>query len=253
MKKGLILGGVISLAIWAGLYLIIAHAASVLAPHSVTPIAPSVHLVNRSQPVRLVYGHSIVAGGIATLAEAVQAYPALDMTRAHFAMLPVQTCASVSYQNNGRVFWTRAKHCYPAGTLIITDGKIVILARCGNQIGIAPPRTTEALPPNDLDTPVGAVPYAPPNEVATPIGDLLLPPVITETLFITPPIVTDTIPPVTPTCCTLVVMPPFTPSTPISAPEPDSGLMLLIGLASVIISLSAMKRRKEGSRDKNNR
>jgi hypothetical protein len=208
----------------------------------VAPSAPIVPYIGTLESKRPVYGHSVVPGGVATIAEAVQAYPSLDGTHAHFAMLPDKTCGSVSYERDSKMFWTKAKHCYPAGTLIITDGKIIILVRCGNQIGIAPPNTTETVPPSDLDTVVE-------NYLPSVENDLFIYPNVETAPSVLVPTQDYSVVPLQvddagflqvddtseiggslaySTLGGLSVEAPL--SVPICTSEPDSGLMLLMGM-----------------------
>ena len=216
-----------------------------------TPAAPSAPIVSKTRSVAKTavvypsYGHAVAVNGIHNLTDALYYYPNLDPTIARIVKTDRTIIAHVSYLQNGSVYWTKKMHVYPAGTEIITDGKIVILTRCGNQLTYQPPPADVMLPndPLDLDTPVEVpednfdVPLAPDVPVMT--TSLFAPPIITSvsvpaTSFQpVPNVIVGTTGGTTETTIT-----PIVPSVPVSTPESGTGVMLVIGsLFYVLFSL----------------
>ena len=207
------------------------------------PTAPAVSKTNTAVPtVYPSYGHAIAINGIHNLTDALYYYPNLDPTTAKIVKTDRTIIAHVSYLQDGKVYWTKKMHVYPAGTEIITDGKIVILTRCGNQLTYQPPPADVMLPndPLDLDTPV----EVPEDNFDVPLAPDV--PVMTTSLF-APPIAILTPPsfqPIPnfiagavggPTGTTIT---PIVPSVPVSTPEPGTGVMLVVGsLFYVLFSL----------------
>ena len=104
---------------------------------------------------RPVYRYSVVPGGVFTPAELERAMKADPVVAAHYAAVDLrklrveylreQMAAHVSYRIADDVYWTRKKLELKAGERVLTDGNIIIRARCGNNVSVA------ALPPA-LDT-----------------------------------------------------------------------------------------------------
>lgn len=178
-------------------------------------------------PPTPVFGHAVVPQGIHTKQEFLNAYPdATDNVR--LIRLGSSIQANVSYVRDGKTYWTQTPHVYAAGTAVWTDGKIFVLARCGNQLGWALPAgaVVEEFPPLDLDEPVTPVrTYAPVD--APPVG---------TTVYAYNPPTNDPQPPVSePPVYPPVYYPPIPGNYPtVTTPEPATLLLFLIGLAVLI-------------------
>lgn len=65
-------------------------------------------------------------------------YQTFDASRATLVPLEQARLAYVSYRLGDRVFWTRHPVRLPAGELVLSDGRDVVRARCGNRISAVP-------------------------------------------------------------------------------------------------------------------
>lgn len=82
-------------------------------------------------------------------------YQTFDASRAALVPLDQTRLAYVSYRLGDRVFWTRHPVRLPAGELVLSDGREVVRARCGNRISAVPGDTATAAEEPDpilLDT-----------------------------------------------------------------------------------------------------
>jgi len=136
---------------------------------------PSAALIPAPQPEarlgadrsgRLVYAYSVVPGGVIDaneLRRAVESDPVvaehyhdLDLTRLHPVTLSMDTAAYVSFRKGDRVYWTTKKVRLVKGESVLSDGKNMVRARCGNRISedamsrSAPDEPLEA----ELDAPI---------------------------------------------------------------------------------------------------
>lgn len=143
-------------------------------------------------PNRPVYPYSVVPGGIQSLEELKQVmehdpvisrqFQGFDFERAHAVQVSERHAVYVSYRIGQKVYWTRRKIWLQRGETLITDGKIVARARCGNRVAKVPLDAGSPLEPSeeDLDQPYSMdpaavnaasppsdLPPAPPGEVAT--------------------------------------------------------------------------------------
>lgn len=156
----------------------------------VAPPANTASIAGPKPPQRLVYPFSIVPGGVRSRAELKAAMQADRLVAAHYAGVDVDglhpvtlardLAAYVSFQKNGKVYWTSRKvrlakgeRVFQAGTPGLTPG---VRERCGNQVSEQP--RTPVLPDirNEptgpiLDTPVGQM--ATPAEIASASADLV--------------------------------------------------------------------------------
>jgi len=123
------------------------------------------------EAVRAVYGHSIVKGGIHSLAElldviardplAAQHYKGFDVAHAQFIRLDHNIMAYVSYRlDKAGIYWTSHPVLIMAGEEVITDGTNYIRVRCGNLISYAQQVPVSPEQPTDTDT---IVEYVPPS------------------------------------------------------------------------------------------
>ena len=82
-------------------------------------------------------------------------YQTFDASRATLVPLDQTRLAYVSYRLGDRVFWTRHPVRLPAGELVLSDGREVVRARCGNRISAVPGDTAAVIEEPDpilLDT-----------------------------------------------------------------------------------------------------
>jgi len=109
---------------------------------------------------RAVYRHSVIPGGIYSVDEAADAtgrdavaaahYSDVDLPALRVKQLPAVRRAYVSYRVRDRIYWTRHTVELQAGEAILTDGRNMIRARCGNRI------SADAREPTADDEPVPA-------------------------------------------------------------------------------------------------
>lgn len=182
---------------------------------------------------RQVFPFSVIPGGILDTRELADSVAKDDVVRNHyhdlqpdrmwFTRTKQPMTAYVSYRKGADVRWTSHPVAIPANELVLTDGKHMVRARCGNRIEVKKP---EPLPA--LVTP----PDAPPPDIAMETGlPSLMPPTVT------PPVPPDgqmmakngappsriSTPPTT-WCCGLT-----STNTLPSVPEPPTVLMVLGG------------------------
>ena len=124
-----------------------------------------------------VYPYSLVPGGLKSpqaLRRVSASDPALarhyaqfDYKRAHVIRLTQPRDVYVSYRIRNTVYWTRKKIHLQAGEMLLTDGKMTLRTKCGNQISdTAKPEVSNEEPEEDiLDQPVALDPIGP----ATPL------------------------------------------------------------------------------------
>ena len=98
----------------------------------------------RSKEARPVYPYSLVPGGVhdpKELERVVEHDPVIaahyrdfDFRRARVMQLLEDKTVYVSYRIAGRVYWTTKKVRLRRGEKVITDGKMTLRTRCGNQV-----------------------------------------------------------------------------------------------------------------------
>jgi hypothetical protein len=129
---------------------------------------------------RQTFPFSVIPGGLMDARELTDSiardavvrthYRDLQPDRMWFARVPKPVLAYVSYRKGADIGWTSHPVTIPANELVLTDGKNMIRARCGNRIEIKRPEPMPAavLPPE-----------APPPDVALDTGlPSLIPPTI---------------------------------------------------------------------------
>ncbi len=138
-------------------------------PSIAAQVEALVNAAKKSAPVerRLVYPYSVVPGGAQSPEELREAsardhvvaehYAGFDYVRARLVQMLSAKPMYVSYRIGNQVYWTRKPHLIPAGEKVITDGKIVGRARCGNQLSEAPQAAVSEQEPSEamLNQPVG--------------------------------------------------------------------------------------------------
>lgn len=97
-----------------------------------------------AKPARPVYAYSLVPGGVHDPKELEQAfdrdpvlashYRGFDFRRARVVELAADRTVYVSYRIAGHVYWTTKKVMLHRGEKVITDGKMTLRTRCGNQV-----------------------------------------------------------------------------------------------------------------------
>ena len=97
-----------------------------------------------AKPVRAVYPYSLVPGGVHDPKELEQAfehdpvlashYRGFDFRRARVVELAADRTVYVSYRIAGHVYWTTKRVMLRRGEKVITDGKMTLRTRCGNQV-----------------------------------------------------------------------------------------------------------------------
>ncbi len=97
-----------------------------------------------SKDVRPVYPYSIVPGGIHDPKELERVferdpvvaahYHGFDFQRARVVQLTEDRTVYVSYRIAGKVYWTTKRVRLHRGEKVITDGKMTLRTRCGNQV-----------------------------------------------------------------------------------------------------------------------
>lgn len=110
---------------------------------------------------RKVYPYSVIPGGAYSPDELTLARRVDRVVAAHYAdfdgsatavrTLPEKEFLYVSYRKGDRVYWTTDKRRIPKGEAVLTDGKHLARARCGNRLATTPqypvlygPQPTEA-------------------------------------------------------------------------------------------------------------
>ena len=172
---------------------------------------------------RTVFPYSVIPGGVrdgrelhAAIAKdpvVARHYSDFELSKAHTIRLDRSTAMYVSYRLNDHVYWTRNRMLIPAGETLISDGENLARVRCGNRLSPSPAKPVSlAEPPReDLETPAFIPPLFPPGA---------------------PPSDKNSSPPPGPTV----------PPPPVSAPEPASWQLLLVG-ALLCVLRSALRHR----------
>lgn len=139
-----------------------AEQSNVLVSRRQTPSASPVE----SRKPRLVYPYSVVPGGIEESGEITgilgrdpvveEHYRGFQTSRARTVVLDEPRMVYVSYRVKDTIYWTRNRVQLKKGEKIITDGKELIRARCGNRISDAPMAPIALTDPPEVsaDTPL---------------------------------------------------------------------------------------------------
>jgi len=174
-------------------------------------------------PVRPVYRHSVIPGGVRSSEEIANAMRLDDVVAEHYKgikpelmrseRLQQPLLAHVSYRIGSKVYWTRKPVQLPVNEPVMTDGTTTIRERCGNLISMEP------LAPASEDEP------------PTPSFDVLMDPVPLQwqPMAYTPPPLRAVGAPPPP--------PPGTPTpmaAPVPVPEPGTLMLIAIGAAAGI-------------------
>ena len=189
---------------------------------------------------RQIFPFSVIPGGLLDERELADSMAKDDVVRKHYGDLQPDRMwftrtkqsmtAYVSYRKDVDVRWTSHPVTIPANELVLTDGKHLVRARCGNRIEVKKP---EPLPAQVIP------PDIPPPDIAMETGlPALMPPTISPPVLPADQLAKNIPPristPPTTWCCGL------TSSTLPSVPEPPTVLMVLGG-GLLIVSLVGKK------------
>ncbi len=166
------------------------------ASEALEPAPAGADLENDAPVVRPLYPYSVVPGGVHSEAELRAAVNTDSAVRLHYAGLNLASArlerlgepklAYVSYRRGDNIFWTRNAVRIAKGERVMTDGTMMLRARCGNRISEVPMAPVEAptaaVPPEAMELPPAdamAFPAAMPENVPlapTPETAILIPP-----------------------------------------------------------------------------
>jgi hypothetical protein len=214
--------------------LLAAVAASLIPLSGIRPAAPKAPAHKAPMaPVQMGYGHAVVDSGIHSVRELADVvslepnlYRGLNLSRAKMTTAKSSFLAYTSYRKNGHIYFTKNPVLILTGEALLTDGNILIRARCGNLLSVVPltPVLTDEPPDTELLTPPSfEIPFPDQPIPTVPTGSPIPPPT-PETPIAPSPIV-----PIIPTLCCATV--PVTP-LPSSTPEPETFVLFGTGLAA---------------------
>jgi hypothetical protein len=124
-------------------------------------------LAHAPSPDRPVYPYSVVPGGVDDAKElkwvaehdpvVASHYAGFDYEHARVVRLTLAETVFMSYRIGNHIYWTRHRLKLHKGERVLTDGRIVLRARCGNRVEKVP---QQAASPNEppavrFDEPVG--------------------------------------------------------------------------------------------------
>lgn len=115
--------------------------------------------------MRWVFGHSLVPGGIHSIAELAvvtsrdaklaEHYQDFDLSKGRLITLDHDVLGFVSYRLDGAIYWEKRPTVIAKGEQVLTDGSNVIRGRCGNRIAASPHFPVSPAEPTDMDIVVG--------------------------------------------------------------------------------------------------
>ncbi len=136
---------------------------------------------------RIVYPYSILKGGAYDAEElkaklhadpvAARHYASFDLRYVRPVTLPAGLFAYVSYRKGSDIYWTRKRVLLPVGETLLTDGKFLARARCGNRVSDTPEQPVAEVPTseppelvmNTPEPPESTPPLTPSRETPTAI------------------------------------------------------------------------------------
>ena len=204
--------------------------------------APAASAETAEPPVRPIYRHSVVPGGVRSPQEIELAMQRDPVVAEHYKnIVPAEmrserlqkpVLAHVSYRLGDKVYWTKKPVQLPANEPIMTDGTKSIRERCGNLISMDPlaPSTDEEPPPPSFDLlmdpmefPWQLLTYVPPPKPVAP------PP--PGSPFVAPP----------PATIGTSGVAPYSNEVPMPVPEPNT--LMLIGLGAAAAGAHYLRKR----------
>lgn len=112
-------------------------------------------------PLRRAYRHSVVPGGVEDAQELREAMKRDPVVARHYELVRIARVeetvvrrakfAYVSYRIGNRVYWTRQPVLLHRGEKLLTDGRTVVRARCGNQVAFVPRLPVAQADPTDME------------------------------------------------------------------------------------------------------
>jgi hypothetical protein len=124
-------------------------------------------LAHPPSPDRPVYPYSVVPGGVEDAKElkwvaehdpvVASHYAGFDYDHARIVRLTLAETVFMSYRIGNHIYWTRHRLQLHKGEKVLTDGRIVLRARCGNRVEKVPQQAASPNepPPVKFDEPVG--------------------------------------------------------------------------------------------------
>jgi hypothetical protein len=194
---------------------------------------------------RQIFPFSVIPGGVLDERELADSMAKDEVVRKHYSGLQPDRMwfsrtkqpmvAYVSYRKGSNVCWTSHPVTIPANELVLTDGKHMVRARCGNRIEVKKPEPLPAMvvppdiPPPDIALDTGLPSLIPPTVV---------PPVLPPTSELAkagggPPLSPRISTPPTTWCCGLTSTTTTTNNVP-TVPEPPSFFLVLAGVLCVV-------------------
>jgi hypothetical protein len=117
--------------------------------------APAPQIRNQT---RILYPYSVVAGGVHSARDVVEAIAADPVVAKHYVDIEAHSIrvvnvvaprsAYISYRIGDRVYWTKHTVLLHQGEQVLTDGTREIRARCGNRISDVPQEPTSTSEPD---------------------------------------------------------------------------------------------------------
>jgi hypothetical protein len=196
---------------------------------------------HESQPIEIpLFSYSIIPGGARSADELKNAMANDPIVAEHYAgfnlektqIVPAENgrVMYVSYRMGNSVFWTKRPLRIPAGEKLITDGNLEARSRCGNRLSaspvgpVSPEEPTEEAMERTQDTDLLAIETPPPAMPLSPPPTTDIPPIGGHHIFI---------PPIIPIWWGAGTPPGGIPATPPGVPEPETYLLLSMGLSGL--------------------
>ena len=200
---------------------------------------------------RKIYPLSVIHGGAYSAEELNRARQLDSVVGAHYAnfgrnpvvqQIPANLLMYVSYRKSDKVYWTRTKRHIPRGESVLSDGKNLARARCGNRLSFTPQQPVG--PEKELSEEAFNAPEVP--KVSIPFN-APMPPVTEADLYVpaSPPL-TDLFSPAPPP---FAASQPVTPTWPGGAYAPTGmpGTGSLLGGTPLFLGGSGFSSRNQAA------
>ena len=177
----------------------------------------------RSIRERKIYPLSVIGGGAYSAEELNRARRLDSVVSAHYAdfgkhpvvrQTPKDLLVYVSYRKSDTVYWTRTKRRIPKGESVLSDGKNLARARCGNRLSFTPQQPTS--PEKELSEEAFNTPEAP--KISLPLDTLPLPETEADLYLPAEPLPANLL-------SSLPSPSPFAASHPIASPGENGGYL----------------------------